>query len=242
MEDKNVIYKCKQCEKYFGINKDDQNYPMTLPCGNNHNVCRKCSINMHTCPFDHNDLRDQSPTISPDLAAEAKTNLKRFRIFVLGDKGAGKTSLIKQFHGISSPSQDSRLPVTEVQVGGYLWEFTEYLAMRGGIQQAGSLISREFKQKDCYLIIIDVNMKNIHRTFQCYYEEIDQKGEYNKPIIVLFNKIDLLQKKNIEIPAHDFINGYNISECLDYSTSSHKVNIIYQILEKCLPTTQGIYI
>lgn len=123
---------------------------------------------------------------------------KKYRILFLGIDNAGKTTLIHKLKtgvvNIFNPTMNPRQE--EVDIGN----MTTYIQDLGGHEAARLLWEDYFYSCDGVVFIVDVSDSTRFDVVKKSYMTCLKKCEENKiPIVVLFNKTDILEKEGISL-------------------------------------------
>lgn len=170
------------------------------------------------------------------------------KIIFLGDAGVGKSSILRRYH------RNMYTEMTDHTIGVDF--FTQTIKRdtktykfqiwdTAGQERFNSLISSYFKDSTMAVIVFDVtdfnSFKNVHdwiNQYEALTETYSMTQEYEKPIIIVGNKCDNLEKREVKkTDVHKFIddNFYN-AEYIEVSAKENLFieNIYDRILERSI--------
>ena len=230
---------CGICQISYGFRENHKYFPMSVPCGNNHNVCKECSkaqIIQSTCPFCKQNIEGLNFSPNREFSLVVEANLLQRSILLLGDQGAGKSAIVNQILGRNYRARTPLRDIIEIQINEYLLSFWEFTSKNVSTE---SILDLEFKGRDAYIIIIDVTNKECIKSLEYYLFLIGINGDKNKPILVICNKAD--KKIKISSDQVEEICANKSIKHLFYSAKTDDVHIIIQILQQFV-LSSSIYI
>jgi len=173
---------------------------------------------------------------SEDLAPEApSTSQLSYKIYILGQTGAGKSSLISQF--ITSEYRNAFADEVEdvdntvsICIGGTECELTFF--------EADPTLDESWRQEDveAYLLVYSIDSKSSFRAVLNVLEDLRQEKN-DTPIILAGNKVDLERKRavaasDVKMVAHQHsVAHFEISVALNHDVDELLVGIVAEIKE-----------
>ena len=166
------------------------------------------------------------------------------KIIFLGDAGVGKSSILRRYH------RDSFTNMTDHTIGVDFFskmfkrntkKYKLQIWDTAGQERFNSLITSYFKETTMAVIVFDTtdyksfkNVKTWIEQYESITDNLSHTEEYTKPIIIVGNKCDKLEQREVKkADVHKFIDDNFLTA--DYIEVSAKENLfIEKIYEKIL--------
>lgn len=145
-------------------------------------------------------------------------NVLNIRFIIIGDSCVGKSCLINKYiKNEFKPTFHSTvgidLKIKEIKIKGFKINFHIYDT--AGQERFRSLIKNYYKGKDGAFLVFDLNNKESFDNLSLWLDEIKEKGNKNMKLIILGNKNDLKDIRQVtekEIEEFKNRNGLKVIE------------------------------
>lgn len=165
---------------------------------------------------------------------ESKTVFTNYKIILLGDVSVGKTSIVVRYidnkfteHYICTISAENRTKIIKEEnesIRLNIWDTV-------GQEKFRSITRQYFRNSQGAIIVFDITRRETFDNVKSWINELNTYGEKDTSIIVVGNKSDLDEKR--EVPMKDILNILN-DEYLYFEVSARNGNNISMAFDKLI--------
>ena len=170
---------------------------------------------------------DEDESISNDTSFDEK-----LKLMVIGETRVGKTSLIKKytrdiFGGtylttVGIDFQEKIIKIDDKSIKLQIWD-------TAGEERFRNIAKNYFNTSDGFLLVYDITSKETLDKLDYWYEQIKENAPENTKYILVGNKSDLENKREINIKDGDiFAKKYNINF---FETSAKEGTNVHKVFE-----------
>ena len=166
------------------------------------------------------------------------TNLNKevniFKCLLLGHSSVGKTTFFKCFMGNNSINGISTVGIEFIDIVAEVYGEKIILQMHdtAGQERFASIANNLIRQVDGVLLFYDITQKESFNKVSNWINAIKENSEKNVEIILIANKIDLYEKRDVaKTEAIDYAKSQNIKY---FECSCQKKLNVYEILNEII--------
>jgi small GTP-binding protein len=182
--------------------------------------------------------KENIPSKNPSVNIKPSKEIKKIKIILLGEKGVGKTSLIKKYVGNKINSNDNQ----EIDFVKKNYDIDENITAELSIydttneEKLGKITKNYYKDAHGAIIVFDLTNKETFNKVKYWLKEIDSNAPRDIVLCLLGNKSDLTYDRIIQYEDAKEIAGdnlyYEISSKTGNNVSLGFEQLTYEIIEK----------
>lgn len=166
------------------------------------------------------------------------TNVENYKIVILGDQYAGKTSILNKYKWENS--EDKYTPtigIDFVTKNVYLEDKTIRLIMwdTAGSERFKSLIPSYIKNANAIILAYDLTSKSSFQSLEKWLADIKDKAPSNAYVIIAGNKHDLENKRQVSYEeAKKFADDVGLKVIETSAKTGHNINLLFDTITSSL--------
>lgn len=156
-----------------------------------------------------------------------KTNVKIYKVVIIGDSSSGKTSILLRFAENTFKSyHDSTIGVDlkaryitsgDTTIKLYIWD-------TAGQERFRSIIKTYYEQAAGIILVFDLNNRESFLNLTYWIRELSEVGKDKCPMILVGNKCDL-KRKILDKEIHDFVINSKLNMIYMETSARDGINV-----------------
>lgn len=172
------------------------------------------------------------------------SNIESYKIVILGDQFAGKTSILNKFKYENSDDRYTpTIGIDFVTKNIYLEDKTIRLIMwdTAGSERFKSLIPSYIKNANAIIITYDITSRNSFMSLDKWLNDIVDKVPKDAYIIIAGNKLDLEHQRQVTIEdVKKFANDKKLEFIETSAKTGENINHLFETITSVLYGSEGI--